>query len=305
MSMNRSISRVLAAAVASAGFAVPSMPVVGASMSCTASSFNAVADGNGNINVTCTAPGSSTSTCAISVSPSTLSAAGGNVTVNVNCGASSSVSGGKALTANGTNSWTDTIPANTLSTNVTYTYTVTGDGGTRSATVTEAGQGATSPPPSGAPISCAGFSATRVIDIPWGASGSGAPRVYTSTAGGFGNNQIVVARFTTPSSSAPGVYAAIGGAEWGDQQTPRTAALSTTPCDFPSPNPVGRLSTIGGGSTSPSVTYAIGGSSSYYAILQPNTTYYFNIKNEVKGVSTCAPGQSCNMFIELQKPKGL
>ena len=52
--------------------------------------------------------------------------------------------------------------------------------------------------------------------------------------------------------------------------------------------------------TSPAFTYAVGGSSSYYAILKPSTTYYFNIKNV-----DCGASESCNMFIELQKPKGL
>jgi hypothetical protein len=55
---------------------------------------------------------------------------------------------------------------------------------------------------------------------------------------------------------------------------------------------------------SPSVTYAVGGSSLYYAILQPSTTYYFNIKHEVNGVQT-RPSRSCNIYVELQKPNGL
>ena len=56
MYVNRTLSRVLAAAVASAGFAVP-YPAVAATLSCTAASFSAASDANGNINVTCTAAG--------------------------------------------------------------------------------------------------------------------------------------------------------------------------------------------------------------------------------------------------------
>jgi len=305
MSIDRSVSRVLAAAVASAGFAAVPVPSIGATLTCTASSFNAVADSSGNINVSCNTPGTTVGTCTISVSPSALPSSGGNVTITTNCGANTSLSGGKSLASNGSNSWSDTIPANTASTTVTYTYTVTGDGGTKSASVSEAGQGQTAPPPSGGPISCAGFRATHVLDIPWGAPSSAAPRVLTSSAGGFGNNEIVVGRFTTPASTAPGVFAVIKSAEWGDQQHLRTASLSQTPCDFSYPNPLGRLATTTVGTPSPSVNYAIGGTSTYYAILQPSTTYYFNIKNEASGVSTCAPGESCNMFIELQKPRGL
>jgi hypothetical protein len=300
MYMNRTISRVLAAAVASAGFAVP-VPTIGASLSCTSASFTATSDGNGNINVSCTQAGTTSGTCSISVSPTVLPAAGGNVSVSTSCGTNTSLAGGKSVAANGSNSWTDTIGANGLSTSVSYTYTVTGDGGTRSATVTQSGTGGggTSPPPGG-PISCDGFTKTHVLDINWGAPATAAPRVLTSSAGGFSAGEIVVARFTTPASSAAGIYAMIKSAEWGDQQHQRIAALSKTPCDFPNPNSLGRLATTTIATTSPSVTYAIGGSSAYYAILQPSTTYYFNIKN-----TDCGAGESCNMFIELQKPKGL
>jgi len=299
MYMNRTISRVLAAAVASAGFAVP-VPTFAGTISCTGATFSATPDGQGNINVSCTAPGTTTGTCSISVSPTVLPAAGGNVSVSTSCGANTSLAGGKSVAANGSNSWTDTIGANSLSTNVSYTYTVTGDGGTRSATVTQSGTGGGTSPPPGGSISCAGFTKTHVLDITWGAPATAAPRVLTSSAGGFSAGEIVVARFTTPATTAPGVYAMIKSAEWGDQQHQRIAALSATPCDFPNPNPLGRLATTTIATTSPSVTYAIGGSSNYYAILQPSTTYYFNIKN-----TDCAVGESCNMFIELQKPKGL
>jgi hypothetical protein len=296
MSMNRTISRVLAAAVASAGFAVP-VPSIAASLSCTSATFTATPDGNGNITVSCSQPGTTTATCSISVSPSVLPAAGGTVNVSTNCGANPSVSGGKSVTANGSNSWTDTIPANGLSTNVTYTYTVTGDS-TRSATVTQSGTGGGSSPPPGGPISCDGFTKTHVLDITWGAPSTAAPRVLTSSAGGFSAGEIVVARFTTPASSAAGIYAMIKSAEWGDQQHQRIASLSASPCDFSTS--LGRLAMTTVATTSPAITYAVGGSSSYYAILKPSTTYYFNIKNV-----DCGAGESCNMFVELQKPKGL
>ena len=222
------------------------------------------------------------------------------MTVSTSCGANTSLSGGKSLSQTGTNSWTDAIPANTASTSVTYLYTVSGDSGSRSASVSQAGQGSTSPPPSGGAISCAGFDKTIVLDLNWGAPGTAAPRLATS---GFGGNSITVARFTTPATSAPNVYAQIKSGQWVDAAREVTASLSTTPCDFPYPNPVGRLATTTVGVVSPSVTYAVGGSSVYYAILQPGTTYYFNIKHQVNGVQTCSG--SCNIFVELQKPNGL
>jgi len=230
MSMNRTISRVLAAAVASAGFAVP-VPTIAATISCTGATFSATPDGQGNINVSCTAPGTTTP-------PKT-----------------------------------DPPPTNPPPPNPT-------------------------PTPTDGVISCAGFTKTHVLNLNWGAPASAAPRVLTSGAGGFSAGEIVVARFTTPAASAAGVFAQIKSAEWGDQQHQRIASLSASPCDFSTG--LGRLAMTTVGTTSPAITYAVGGSSAYYAILKPSTTYYLNIKNV-----DCGAGESCNMFVELQKPKGL
>ena len=301
MHIQRTISRVLAAAVASSGFVVVPMPVHAASLTCTSTSFTASADSAGNITVNCTSP-TTGSTCSISVSPTSLPASGGTVNVSTSCGANTSVTGGKALAATSTTTWTDAIPANTSSTSLTYTYSVTGDGGSNQASVVEAGSGGTTaPPPPGGAISCAGYSKTIVLDLNWGAPGTAAPRVTTT---GFGNNAIVVARFTTPATTAPGAFASISAGEWGDQPTARTAALSQTPCDFASPNPLGKYATLNSGQQTPSVVYAVGGTSRVYAILQPSTTYYFNVTNAVNGASSCT-SSTCNIFVELQKPNGL
>lgn len=302
MYMNRSISRVLAAAVASAGFVAPA-PTIAATLTCTASTFTATASG-GNINVSCTSP-STTPTCSLTANNTVIPATGGSVTLTAsNCGTISSwTKSASTVSGQTSTSLTDTFPANTGTSSLSFTYTVSGDGGSDSVTVTQSapGGGTTSPPPPGA---CPGFANTRSITIPWGAVASGNVDVYTSKAGGFGPNDIVVAQFTTPATTAANVWGKVSAAENGGGPIPRTASLSLTPCDFPSPNPIGGLlATVGGGS-SPSVQWAIGGSSVYYPILKPNTTYYFNIKNQVNGVTTCS-GSACNMIIELQKPNGL
>jgi hypothetical protein len=212
------------------------------------------------------------------------------------------VTGGKALQASSSTTWSDTIPANTGTTSLTYTYAVSGANGSNQATVFQSpASGGGTPPPSGGAISCPGYSKTIVLDLNWGAPGSAAPRLTTT---GFGNGAIVVARFTTPANTAPGVFAAISSGEWGDQPTARTAALSPNPCDFPSPNPLGRYATLNAGQQTPSVVYAVGGTSRVYAILQPSTTYYFNVTNAYNGSPTCTSA-TCNIFVELQKPNGL
>ena len=302
MHIQRTISRALAAAVASSGFILAPMPVHAATLTCTSTSFTASADSSGNITVNCTSPGTTTGSCSISVSPTSLPASGGTVSVSTSCGANTSVTGGKSVTGS-SNTWTDTIPANTSTSSVTFTYTVNGDNGSSSKSVVQSGSGGTtSPPPSGGAISCAGYSKTIVLDLNWGAPGSAAPRLTTS---GFGNGAIVVARFTTPANTAAGVFATIAAGEWGDQPTSRTASLSTTPCDFPAPNPLGKYATLNAGQQTPSVVYAVGGTSRVYAILQPSTTYYFNVTNlNALGSPSCT-SSSCNIFVELQKPNGL
>lgn len=156
-----------------------------------------------------------------------------------------------------------------------------------------------SPAPSS--ISCQGFSATRVIDIPWGAIASGNVRVNTANFGGFRSGEIVVARFTTPAKTSA-AFAKVAGLESNAAYAVnRTASLSTAPCSFTSP--VSKNSNAVG--VSFYFTYGVGTNSLTYANLQPNTTYYVNIKNEKNGVATCPSGISCDMFIELAKPSGL
>jgi hypothetical protein len=58
MITTRNALRVLAAAVASAGFAAVSTPTLADTLTCTSASFRANADASGNIQVTCTVPSS-------------------------------------------------------------------------------------------------------------------------------------------------------------------------------------------------------------------------------------------------------
>ena len=141
MYMNRSISRVLAAAVASAGFAVP-VPTIGASLSCTAASFTATSDGSGNINVSCTQAGTTSGgTCSISASPSVLSASGGTVTRLDQLRRQHVAFRWQVGRPERLQQLDRHIGANSLSTTVSYTYTVSGDGGSKSVTVSQSGTG--------------------------------------------------------------------------------------------------------------------------------------------------------------------
>jgi hypothetical protein len=154
---------------------------------------------------------------------------------------------------------------------------------------------APSPTPSPDPIPYG----VRVINLPWGATGSGNVRIDTRNNGGFHGETLAV-KFTTPNAVSP-AFAKISGIESNAAMSVfRTACLSETPGDLD--HPVGRARSVGVGF---SFTYGVGTTSLNYANLKPGTTYYVNIKNQdAHGNPTCV-GQSCDMFIELAHPSGL
>lgn len=304
MNSNRRTSLVLAAAVAAA-WALPTVPAQAATFSFTDSScasFTASNDGQGNLTVSCSST-SQPSNCTLSASPTTLPASGGNVTLTSNCGTVSGwtkngIAGGSA----GSTTWTDSIPATTSASNSTYTYAVTGGNGTARASIVQTGTGTTSGG-GGTNGTCAGYTNTRNIPIAWGAIGSGSVSVFTKNFGSFSGGDIIVASFTTPNATSAGQVGAIQAAEFGTTAISRTASLSTTPCSFD--NNLGAtgslFASISGSAlvkgNTVTVNFQIGGSSLWYPVLQPNTTYYYNIKN--------TNGTGSDMKIELQKPPGL
>jgi hypothetical protein len=290
----RNISRVLAAAVASTGFAIAPMPAFAASLTCTAGSFSASAQG-GNIVVSCTPPDNTTA-CSLTASPPSLPASGGNVTLTAtNCGAVTSLAkNGNQVASSGT--FSETIPPNAGTSSVTFTYTVQGSSGSDSAAVTESGTGTSNPPPDG-PTTCDGYTVIPV-DLPWAAAES---KVTTK---GFNNGAIIVARFTTPATGVVSGSAFLSTVENGDPKAMRTASLSTSPCDLAGTG-TGKMWK---GTQTPGFSYQINGTVSRLSdrvVLQPSTTYYFNIVNRNADGSKSCGSTTCNMILQLTKPTGL
>ena len=299
MHINRNISRVLAAAVASGGFFVAPLPVHATQLSC--SSFSATPDGSGNITVNCTDAGSPPpSNCSLSVSPTTIPASGGQVTITANCGTSPTVSGGKSVVA-GTfaNTWTDSIPANTSTSSQSFTYSVSGASGSNQATVLQLAPGGSTPPPTGS-ISCPGYTNTLVYDLPWSA-------LSKVTTKGFSNTAFVVGRFTTPATGVVSATATIFTGQFTEPTVVRTGAVSTSPCDLTGQG-LGTSAVSPGVSQGPSWFYQINGTAprlSGRLVLQPSTTYYINLTNRDKNnAPTCTAG-SCEMILQLTIPTGL
>lgn len=186
----------------------------------------------------------------------------------------------------------------TVNTSTTFTATASNAGGAStpaSATVTIGGGGG------GGPISCPGFAATRVVDMTWGPN----PQLaYTTNVGGFGPNDAIVVRFTTSNIITAAGKGYVQAVEYQDSPSGRTAALSAIPCDFTVglPKVGGGMNAYGPNDNGPWAYFSLYNSKLGASILQPSTTYYFNISNSPG--STCQGTGSCNMLITLSKPSG-
>ena len=136
---------------------------------------------------------------------------------------------------------------------------------------------------------------TLVVNMPWGTS-------QTVQATGFGPNDIVVAKFTTSAITSATGKGYIQAVEFGSVPSGRTAALSDTPCDLVGlPKVGGGTSAFGPNDNAPWAYFSLVAVKSGYPILQPNTTYYFNITNSPN--SSCGTGV-CDMLITINKPTG-
>ncbi|MEO8303878.1 MAG: hypothetical protein ABI724_07135 [Betaproteobacteria bacterium] len=243
---------------------------------------------SGALNVAWTnAPPAVPSGCTLTPSPTSLPAGGGAVTLTAAC------SGGGAAT---NYAWTGgAIPASGTSaqvaTSVTGTTTFTvrpsnggGNGNLASVSVTVAGSGG-----GGGAISCPGYSSVIVLNLNY-AVGVQSRVVTTST---FGNNDIVVAKFTTGTLSNYGKGGFLNVVENSDGPVVRTAALSTTPCDFTQ-----GTNNVASNIAWPQINFSA--PNSYGTPLQSNTTYYLNVINKTNtGTATCSTGD-CPVAVTLQ-----
>lgn len=229
----------------------------------------------------------------------TLPSGGGTAALSVTC---TSPSSGVAhnWSKNGTYgvstaaSWTDTLGANTSSTtDQVFNYQVRECVGSACVTVNAAPLVVTVPKTGGGGWSgtCPGFANTRVINIPWG----NPVRVYTRDYGGFGVNDIIVAKMHVGNISTGSSLPRLTAAEYQSSPSSRTAVLSATPCDL-GPQPTPGATNIGNSITAVFAT-GTGSGYGYYPVLNLNTDYYLNMKNNTG--ATCTSTGLCDMFLEL------
>jgi hypothetical protein len=165
--------------------------------------------------------------------------------------------------------------------------------------------GAASPDPTGTinvgggggnGINCSaqGKTNTTVVTENWASPATNVPAA-------MGVNDAIVVKFTTGSKTSNSGNNRIVAGEYQTSPSNRHAVLSTTACDF------------GAGLGGHAVSY---GSSilMYFSVglpdafgdpvLQPSTTYYLNIENQLPNPN-CAVNGVCDMFVSLYKAQGL
>ena len=319
--MNRSLFRAAACTLAAVAATLALLAVPASSPSQAASftfsdnncsSFTLQDTGGGNFTLTCQTTSGGTFSCPISTSNSapTVSSL---VTLTANCSnavgsvgytwtlrASSTVGcptttsttnqaslaapgGTAALTCVYDLSATDGTPT-TVTPSKTVSYSVGGGGG--------GGGGGTTDT-----TACSNLGLNpKVISVPWASQ-----TIYTTNNGGFGANDAVLVKFTTPATIPAGTgLGKIGAVEFQSSPSARTGSLSPNPCEFGLPGtlPGGGFA----GTNAPLISFKLPGSTKTALSLQANTTYYFNIRNDPG--STCSSNGSCDMLITMSKPSG-
>lgn len=252
--------------------------------------------------------------CSITASPSSLPSTGGSVSLTANCTGFTPTlytwtKNGAALNSTTGNATSDTLGGNQGTADITYTYSVSGCAGStcasNSAPVVVA-KGTTGGGGGGGPVSCAGFSKTVYVDMPWGTTsrdGSTAyPRLYTNDFGGLTGHDALVIKLNPPGGVASVGAGSISLSEWGGGPYTRYAVISTTPCDF------SVIPSTYNYKIATNVFYSLqvgGNQPAGVFVFQPGVTYYLNIKNANQyGTQTCPTGTTCNLSIDFTKPAG-
>jgi hypothetical protein len=160
-------------------------------------------------------------------------------------------------------------------------------------------------------LSCPGFANTKVIDAPIPAPGT-AVRYFTyssvfglggtSTSAGFGAQDAVILRFTMPANE-PTLnlsWTETGSGSTG-QASVRTAALSTTPCDWSGTNAV-YFNKFGLQGSVKLASVAV--SRSRNLLVTGGQVYYLSLSNFQDGQNVCVdgPNGTCNLFITFENP---
>lgn len=228
------------------------------------------------------------SNCSITPNPGSLPVGGGGVSLTAQCAGGDPVDTWTWSNATYTTMTGNTATATIASTTV-FKVNASNGGGNANAqvSVSVAGGGGT--------LQCSGYLNTNVITMNW-------PNWISNQTLNMGSLDAGIVKFTTGASISGNVNAVgklTAGSASGSATTKHDVTLSDTPCDF---GP-GLKRQVAAGTAN--IYFVIGQPGASVVNLQPNTTYYFNIRNnDTEGC--VANGTTCDLFpVNLSKPPGL
>jgi hypothetical protein len=256
-------------------------------------SFQLNDNGGGSYTLVCVPTGGGgpnpPTNCTASVSPTSLPNTGGTVTLTKSCGNTDGTTfykwtrNGAALPNNATS---DVLPSNSLSTTVTYTYSMQACNGADCTAWIPANPGTVTVAASegGGKDFCNQYPGAIRKDFAWN----------DQLSIGIGTNVLAV-RITVPGNVATG-YPYITVVEYLGSATIRNIAISKNACDF------NDNSLIRPKFTSNYSEYFTTGNATGYPKLETGQTYYLNIRHQnANGGNTCTSG-TCNMLIRFTAP---
>lgn len=241
-------------------------------------------------------------------SSGTLPQAGGAVQLNGTCGGGGTVTSwewrknGTAVANKTTSQYDETLPANSGSAAITYSYEARACAGagncsnwtTPSTTVSVAGTTVVAG-------LCSAYSNVVIVDFPWGTT------IDTRIpAPGLTADTVFVGRIDVPTDVGSTSLGQVRFYEYIDPEALRLISVSTQPCDFRGFVPGAALPTDPSGQNyplswsagiSPKVTVqGDNGTNVNYPKLNRGARYYVNLRNvsPYSGQLTCAPGTTCN-----------
>jgi len=279
----------------------------------------------------------------LATTPTTLTSAGGTANLNITgCSVTSGTitydwyrGGSSASGPTASSSWSDSLPTNNLSTQVTTSYQVrVCAAGTNNCTVlptspltatvpgasTGGGGGGGGTPPGAVSCASQGFAKTIFYNWDWTGNVTHLDTAFmtdTSGGAGLGTNGILVVAFTPNSPADVNNLTSISASGYPSPNMGNnlTLAISTRACDL---NPAAFATSTSSG---PTLRYGVGSVPTSWisgqpiaVALTPGTTYYINVAgrdsvgpNTPNGAQTCTPGlyyPYCDIRLGLQKPPG-
>jgi hypothetical protein len=130
--------------------------------------------------------------------------------------------------------------------------------------------------------------------------------IDTRQVGGWPADEVLVARFTTPSTPLESVAGGVSLVEYDGPPTQRWMTLSTSACDFREGDPTGQrgplAAAIGQTPSIASIKSTYGAASG--VVLRPNTTYYINVINRTyQGTTSTCSLATCAARLTLSWPR--